>query len=291
MISNPASFHPVLDSGERGVARWLMAGTVILAVHVGGAWVVMNWPHEPPPAAEPPAAIMVELAPLPAAPEAPPIETPPAPPMVEAKPEQVLEPEPIVEEEPLPDPVIEPPPVEWPPPVEIPELTAPVESEAVLAPPPPPKPKPKPKRKPQPKKVEKAEKTPEEKVAPTTTAPSAVAAPRAAVNAAPVNSSTPSVSAAQQSFQGALHAHLNRHKRYPRSAQIRRQQGSPVVRFVVDGEGNVLSVQLVRSSGHDQLDQEALSLPTRASPVPAPPPEMMKGPTITFTVPIPFSLR
>lgn len=77
------------------------------------------------------------------------------------------------------------------------------------------------------------------------------------------------------SWQGALHAHLERHKRYPSVAQFRRQQGVPVVRVIMDREGRVLSAQLERTSGHEALDTEALALLTRAQPLPVPPPDVV----------------
>ena len=60
------------------------------------------------------------------------------------------------------------------------------------------------------------------------------------------------------------------------------------VRFKFDAGGNILSSQLVRSSGHEALDAEALALVSRASPIPAPPAEAT---TRTLAVPIRFNAR
>jgi protein TonB len=175
--------------------------------------------------------------------------------------------------------------VDWPPPVELPELTAPVESEAVPAPPPPPGPRP------QPQKVEKADKTPEEQVAPATAAPASIPAPRAPVNAAPINSPSPSMIAARQSYNGLLHAQLKRNFRYPRISQQRREEGQVLMRMVLDRDGNLLEVTLLRGSGHERLNREALATARRASPLPVPPPEIMTGDTLRREVPFGFSLR
>jgi protein TonB len=82
-------------------------------------------------------------------------------------------------------------------------------------------------------------------------------------------------------------AALNRKKRYPSSAQRRHEQGIPWIRFVMDREGKVLSVNLERSSGFRELDEEAVRLPRRASPLPKPP-EEVEGQTIELVVPVEF---
>ncbi len=87
------------------------------------------------------------------------------------------------------------------------------------------------------------------------------------------------------SWQSSLMAHLERRKRYPSGAMSRGERGTVYVRFSIDGAGNVLSAALARSSGFSELDQEVLSLVRRASPVPAPPP----GANRTITAPVRFS--
>jgi len=155
------------------------------------------------------------------------------------------------------------------------------------------KPKPEPVKKPQPVKP-KAPPVPQAAVAdPTQQAeeakPAAPAEPAAAPpQAAPLPSPAPSN--AVPNWQGSLRAHLERHKRYPSSAQFRRQQGAPMVRFIMDRDGNVLSAQLERSSGITSLDEEAVALLSRAQPLPPPPPEI-PGERIELRVPIQFFLR
>ena len=80
-------------------------------------------------------------------------------------------------------------------------------------------------------------------------------------------------------------AHLNRHKRFPSGAA---GTGVATVAFTIDRSGRVLSARLVRSAGDAALDAEAASLPRRASPVPAPPPDVGGG-SITLAVPIRFN--
>jgi TonB family protein len=71
---------------------------------------------------------------------------------------------------------------------------------------------------------------------------------------------------------------------------VMRQQGVPYIRFVIDWEGNVLSVRLERSSGVAVLDREAVALPKRAQPLPKPP-EDRPGDTIELVAPVEFLLR
>ncbi len=85
-------------------------------------------------------------------------------------------------------------------------------------------------------------------------------------------------------WQSRLMAHLERRKRYPSGARSRGEQGVVYVRFRIDDAGNVLSASLARSSGYPDLDNEVLSLVKRASPVPAPPPDVNK----TITAPVKF---
>lgn len=94
--------------------------------------------------------------------------------------------------------------------------------------------------------------------------------------------------AAKVSWQQALHAHLEREKRYPRQARRLKKKGMPVIRFTIDREGSVLNVELVKSSGTASLDKEAIELVGRAQPL-VKPPSSVKGARLTLTLPINFS--
>ena len=100
----------------------------------------------------------------------------------------------------------------------------------------------------------------------------------------------PQSSSATPTWQGQVLAALNKVRRYPSDARVRRQQGVPYVRFVMDRNGQVLSSRLERSSGFRFLDTEATSLPKRAQPLPKPP-EEVKGDTIELVVPVEFFMR
>lgn len=261
----------------RGVARWGGSLLLALGVHAAAGVAMVAW-HVPitPSEAEPP-AVLLELAPLPVAPPepAPAIDIP----LPEPMPEPVIEPLPEPPP-PEPEPVVEePPPPPEPPPV--------VEPEVVLPKPPPEPPKPKPEvKKEAPKPKPEKPKPPRPVAQPVQQAQPAPAA--APVPAAPAPSAAPS--RAVPSWQGRVLGHLERHKRYPRSAQARRQEGVAQVRFTIDREGRVLSVQLDRSSGHSVLDEETVEMVRRASPLPAPPDEMAQD-RIELVVPVQFFIR
>ena len=58
---------------------------------------------------------------------------------------------------------------------------------------------------------------------------------------------------------------------YPRSAQLRGEQGSAKVKIAFSGAGKVLSVDLVQSTGSAILDREAVRIPMKVAAFPAPP--------------------
>ena len=244
----------LLLRADRPLARWSGALALGLSLHAGAIVATLAWASRQVPASPPPAAMMmmIELAPVPAA---PPAEDKPAEKPPEKPPEKPLPPEPPKSRK-----------------VEVP---------------PPPKPKPKPAELALPRPEPQPERTPSP--AESLPAPPAPPAPVPAAPAAgPVSSSPPST--AVPSWQGAVLAHLEKHKRYPRAAQSRRQQGVGHVAFTIDRQGAVLALRLHKSSGHDSLDQETLDLLHRAQPLP-PPPADLPGERIELLVPVQFHLR
>jgi protein TonB len=83
---------------------------------------------------------------------------------------------------------------------------------------------------------------------------------------------------------------LERNKRYPPSAQARREQGVVQLTFSIDRNGQLLASRVLASSGSSALDEEALALVRRAQPFP-PPPAALPGEQVSLTVPIRFNLR
>jgi protein TonB len=176
---------------------------------------------------------------------------------------------------PPPAPVVTPP--APPEPIKLPEPLPKVEAPAVTLPIPIPKPKP------QPRKPIEPQPEPPRIAPPTQEAPPLAAAPVTA----PVIEAAPNP---MPRFESLLVAHLERNKRYPRSSQIRREQGTVRLRFTMDRLGKVLQAQIDDSSGYSALDEEVLAMIRRAEPLPAFPPDMTQA-QLELIVPIRFSLR
>jgi protein TonB len=145
-------------------------------------------------------------------------------------------------DEPPPLPEVKPPPPELatavePPPPDLPPPVFPVE-----APPPPPPPQPEKPKPPPPKPVQKRPVTPQAPVdaQPQQAAPAAPAAPK-------------TVSASQLGYL------VPPNPIYPARARKAGEQGSAVVRVLVDVTGRPAQVSLQTSSGHPELDQSAIS--------------------------------
>jgi TonB family protein len=68
--------------------------------------------------------------------------------------------------------------------------------------------------------------------------------------------------------------HLERNKHPSSAAQTERKTGTVTVLFVMDRNGKLLSSRVKHSSGHTDLDREALELVVRSQPFPTPPSEL-----------------
>jgi periplasmic protein TonB len=99
---------------------------------------------------------------------------------------------------------------------------------------------------------------------------------------------SPELAPAIASWQQAVVARLARFQRYP--AQAKGATGVVNLSFSIDRQGHVLNSQIIKSSGSAVLDAEALSLLTRAAPLP-PPPAAVPDSDLTFVLPIRFGLR
>lgn len=280
------------DGVWRAWVRWGGAATFVLVAHAAGAWIIAGQQPEASDGAMA-SAIMVELAPLPVAPASEPVDAEPGPEVSEAQPDPVIEADNSQEEAPpLPEPEVDmPPPPEPAEPIfDKAELQASHPKPEVVLPEQPP-PQPAKKQPVSPRKVdpvkEKKQTKPQKKVA---TAPPPSQAASIGAPAAPVLGSTSASSTSPANWRGALLAHLNRAKRYPAEARQRREEGTVRLSFSIDRSGRVVSYQMVGSSGSTALDQEALSMIQRASPLPAPPAEV-PGSRISLTVPVRFDIH
>ncbi|EOJ6286533.1 energy transducer TonB [Campylobacter jejuni] len=95
-----------------------------------------------------------------------------------------------------------------------------------------------------------------------------------------------------KSYQALLMAHLTKFKKYPQEAIMQKQEGVVRIRVSIDESGNVLNKELKKSCPYAALNDEALSLFKRASPLPKPPKEMLKnGDKISFVMPIDYNIK
>jgi protein TonB len=236
--------------------RWGACFALALGFHVGGAAALLaHWNEDSDLVANAP-VVMIELAPLPVAPDITPTEAPP---------DKVLS----KEAEPEPEP---PKPIEKT--VELPPEPQAEPLQAVMPPP-----------KPIEKKVEK----PRQKHASLASAPS-TAEQRAERAAAPMPGASSHNPNAVPNWKSELVARLERAKRYPSEAQSRGEHGVAQLAFSVDRSGGVHNAHIAHSSGSSLLDQATLALIQRAAPLPPPPPEI-SGAQIAIVVPIRYNIR
>lgn len=78
-------------------------------------------------------------------------------------------------------------------------------------------------------------------------------------------------------------------KKYPRAAMERQIEGRVVVRFVIERDGRVASVDIAQGSEHEILNRAALEAVRAASPFPRPPARFFSGP-VSLEVAIVFEL-
>lgn len=247
---------PLARPSRTDLWRWTGSAVCALLLHAGAAAaLIMDFTFgSAEPITPPLAAMTVELASLPTAPERRLTEIAPGPEQVEQKPQP--KPQPKKRQ-------FDPPP----------EIRNPPPPEALAA---------KPKDEPEPEQVAAADRT--------TAAPSSLAEIEDSLKA-PVNGSpSDQAASAAQTWENRLLTHLEQYKRYPGAAQRKRQEDVVYLRFTMDRSGKVLNWRIERSHGYALLDGEVGALIQRASPLPAPPKEVA-GNSIEMVVPVEFFMR
>ena len=152
-----------------------------------------------------------------------------------------------------------------------------------------------------------AEMTKSEKYTPTKTTKEQVEEVSEARQSRPDNSSeqkaeknqAPQIGAANASqsqlkadWESQLLAKLQQAKRYPANAIRNKQEDLVLVHFVIDGDGKVLSVDIIQSRGYELLERESLALLKRVSPLPKPPANLIEGKQrLEMVVPIEFLIK
>lgn len=153
------------------------------------------------------------------------------------------------------------------------------------------KPEPKTRKKPEIKKKSQREQQ-EEKGNSTTTSLAAPPVQTVQTNrtAAPLDTDAMRVSKSKISWESLVKGKINKMRNYPEDARRRKRTGTAVITFSVDARGEILSTQLVSSSGTLSLDRAALNALTRARPLPPPPEELVKQGVRKVTLPVEFGL-
>jgi len=274
---NAFALHDVSD--QASVRRWGASATAIVVAHAALIAFALNWyTQRPVPGVSLP-AIMVDMAPVSSAPQPTQADLAPGPVMQQA---DASPPEPAaaeaVQEEIAPT-----------PPQEKPEVVAPPEQKLEMKPVTEPA-KPVPEAKPTPVKP-KVVRVDAKKPTDAPPAPRTTASPKTERQAPTASAVSAGASAAAfASYRQMVAAHLQRFKQYPPGAKSAGQQGTSRVSFTLSRSGAVLSVGLGGSSGHSALDAETLAMVRRAQPFPSFPPEMKQA-SMSFTVPVAFSIR
>lgn len=91
-------------------------------------------------------------------------------------------------------------------------------------------------------------------------------------------------------FPGSVNEFLGNNLRYPESARESGTEGRAVVQFIVGATGDISSIQIVKSSGHEALDNEAMRI-VRIMPRWKPGNHNGNPVNVYFTLPITFRLN
>ncbi len=106
----------------------------------------------------------------------------------------------------------------------------------------------------------------------------------------PVGPSEADLNAAKGEYADILRHEVAKDKKYPSMAAKRGYQGDVVLDVKLDSNGKVLSALVHTSSNFELLDKEAVAKIYRISSFPLPP-EILRGVTFNFTIPISFKLE
>jgi periplasmic protein TonB len=253
---------------RRDLPRWVLSACLIVTAHGGVAAAFVHW-RAIDDDANPTAALVVNLAPMPMSPT----DTPLAPPGPQQEMGEIT-PKPVEKVEEKPEEIREVSKVEQ----EQPDLPPAENPEVAMAALPP---------EARPEQVQADNQVGAEM----TTAPQAPQVQESVVAAAPeqgqINISN---SNAIPTWKRQVVGLIERNKRYPDAAQARNQHGSVHLDFSLDRRGRVTASRIAKSSGSTALDEATLDLVRRAQPFPPPPPEMA-GAEVSLTVEVRYNIR
>ena len=257
------------DSLQRGMFRWSGAAAFAVALHVGLLALLLYSPESTDAGIA--GTIAIDLAPITAGSPVELGDVPPGP----LTPEQAATSE--ATKEVLKQELVKTPEVEPSPLAPNPEVSLPTRREE--------------DQKPVEKEMDKqAERESQASVASLPTAPPRLDEKNSPVPTAPEIGLPAAALQVRASGEKTLVTHLNRYKRYPAGAHSHRVEGQVMVAFTVDRVGTVVASYVVHTSDSLVLDDEALAMLRRASPLPKPPAEA-QGSTFEFVLPIRFKIQ
>ncbi|MCB1906554.1 MAG: TonB family protein [Rhodocyclaceae bacterium] len=262
-MSTLATAAPLPSSWDPSTTGWRALSALLASLLIHGA-LLLALPdrHGPARPHDHPLMAFIVASPAPA----PPPDFPVPPPVVEVPP-PVFSPAP-------PEPLVQPPPETVPTPTPTPKPT----------------PKLKPQTKPNPRPAPAP--TPEHVVglpAPIPGPQPQSAPPPVPVVAAPPPPPPPPDPRLLERYGDELSRRFARSQTYPRLAQLRGWQGEVLLQLTVAATGDLLSVRILRSSGHEVLDRHAIALVEGSGTLPRPPAGFDKD-DLRITVPVRYRL-
>lgn len=106
----------------------------------------------------------------------------------------------------------------------------------------------------------------------------------------PTGPSQQDIDAARNNYRNLLARAFDKHRQYPRLAQMRGWEGTVRLQLELDANGNITSSTVIESSGFEVLDKQALETARKASPLP-PPPDPLRNRPFSIMVPVTFRLE
>jgi protein TonB len=148
---------------------------------------------------------------------------------------------------------------------------------------------------PQPEQASIAVSPPAPVSAPARPAPAADPAPAPSVAVAAPAVAHPAVDEAPdpallERYGRSLSSLFARQQQYPRLAALRGWEGEVQLRVTIARKGNIIATQIVRSSGFEVLDQNAIQLVSSSGPLPRPP-DALQNKELQIIVPVLFKLE
>jgi protein TonB len=110
----------------------------------------------------------------------------------------------------------------------------------------------------------------ESKPGPVAPASATASPPTAVASSAPSAASAsaePADPTALQSYKIQLAAFAQKYQRYPRQAVEQKWEGIAEVKLTIGENGRIREAVIASSSGHDELDQEAIAMVRKAAPL------------------------